>query len=267
MHNCYKYKNKITSLIVMIIALFLLFPVVKGNEYTDPQSRYSIWFPVGWAQSEFAGVDVVFMHPLEDEFQENINILSVYASDAKNSEPYIRNTAEDAIEELKQQFSDITVVSGPTINEINEHWAATYIIDLEFQGITVRESQTLIVSEGYSLIFAITCSALQSDFSSYKSNFDKSINSFEILNEPSKGSFFEGLIIMIIVGAVFGGIVGGIVGGLVYVKKKKSEAIEVEPIETEPIYQTGAQPFKISEEQEKLPPPPPPPSPPPYTPP
>lgn len=262
MQVCYKNQDKMIALIAIIITMFLLVPVVKGNEYTDPQDRYSIWYPVGWDQSEYAGVDVVFMHPLEDEFRENINILSVHASDAKNSESYIRNTAEDAIEELKQQFSDITVVSGPMTQEINEHWAATYLVDLEFQGITVRESQTLIVSEGYSLIFVITCSALQSDFSSCKSNFDKSINSFEILNEPSKGSFFEGLIIMIIVGAVIGGIAGGIVASLVYSKKKKNEVVEVEPIEMGPIYQTGVQPFKTLEEKEKLPPPPPPPPPP-----
>ncbi len=255
-----KNQYNMAALIVMIIAMFLLFPVVKGNQYTDPQDRYSIWYPVGWDQSEYTGVDVVFMHPLEDEFRENINILSAHESNARNSESYILNTAEDAIEELKQQFSDITVVSGPTTHEINQHWAATYIIDLEYQGVTIRESQTLIVSEGHSIVFAITCSALQSDFSSYKSDFDKSINSFEILNEPSKGSFFEGLVIMIIIGAVFGGIVGGIVGSLVYIKKKKRESIEVEPIN-----QTGAQPFKISEEHEKLPPPPP--SPPPYIPP
>jgi hypothetical protein len=184
-------------------------------------------FPSGWEQSEIAGIDVIYLHPVEDDSRENINVGSISMSGIKNTENYVLEVADESISALKQQFPGTTTYSEAEAEIINDHWSATYILDVEYDWGTVRQSQTIIVSEGYTMAFIITCTASPSAFSSYESQFEQSVHSFQILNEPEpeEDSFWEGFIIFTIVGAIIGGTVAGL-GGYLIMKKKKKEQQE-----------------------------------------
>jgi hypothetical protein len=203
--------------------VFFASPIGEGEKYFDKRDRYSISFPDGWERTSFQGVDVIYLDSIEDDSRENINIISAKEYGVKDSESYVIDMAYKAIDELEEMYPGTTTVTRPVAKIINEHWSATYVIDFVYQGVTFRESQTLIVSEGYSMIFIITCTSSPSSFKAYQDIFNESINSFEILNEPSPSSFIEGLIISVIIGSLAGG--GVALGIYLYISetKKKQE--------------------------------------------
>jgi hypothetical protein len=246
-------------IITLLIAISVLFGAVNGEQYTDSKGRYKIDFPSGWEQSEIAGIDVVYYDLQEDDFRENINIISASMGGVKNTEKYVLDAADEAISGLKQQFPGTTVFSEAEAKIIKDHWSVTYILDVEYDWGTSRQSQTLIVSEGYTMVFVITCTALPSTFSSFQSQFDQSTNSFEILNEPEpeEDSFWEGFIIFTIAGALIGGTVAGL-GGFLIMKKKKKEEQERMSLPQDSISYS-----QMLEDYERQYPPPPPQPPPP----
>jgi hypothetical protein len=134
----------------------------------------------------------------------------------------------------------------------------------------------VIVSEGYSYAFIITCAVLPSTFNDYEDTFSRSINSFEVLNEPATGWSMEGLIIMIVVGAIIGGLAGLLIFAITRSRKKERERKEEKPVVTNIVYKPktqepqprtfAPQPVKvriIDPPPPSTPPPPPPPPPPP----
>ncbi len=221
-------RNKRKYSIILVISFFIVISVllvtVKGDQYTDSDGHYTLRFPSGWEQSEIEGVDVAFLHPQEDEFRENINIVSVSMSKVKNTKEFVIDAADEAISALKGQFSGTTVISEAEAEIIRDHWSATYVLDVKYDWGTLRQSQTIIASQGYSMVFIITCTTSPSTFSSYEPQFIQSVNSFQILNEPEpeEESFMEGFIIVTIAGALIGG-AAAFLGGFLIMKKRKKE--------------------------------------------
>jgi hypothetical protein len=275
------------------IVLFLVFlsfnSTVQGTYYNDDNERYSIWYPDNWQSTSVDGADIAFMDPKYDDFRENINVVSVFEFGVRNTKEYVLDACNEGIKEIRKMDSSMTVVKQPIAGQINGHWSATYVFDMKQYGETLRFSQTIIASQGYSYAFIITCTALPHTFDDYETTFSRSINSFEVLNEPAD-SLFSGLFLAVGMGALVGGIAGGIIFYMVYSKKKKEkEAQTTRPLVTSkiinPITQTTQPPVTSKviktisqtklqpQDQEKvqpvqsppektLPPPPPPPPPP-----
>jgi hypothetical protein len=207
-------------LVLFILTVLLVSQSVTCVLYEDTRGRYSIRFPVGWTQDSIEGADVVYVDPTADDFRENINILTIVDSSAKNTESYTLNLGEKTLPVVKNQF-DATVVSQPSTSMINDHWTVSYTIDFTFNDIPIRESQTLIVSQGYKRVFVITCTASQSSFDDYEDQFNVAISSFTILNEPSGESSSDELLIWIILGAVGGAAVAVAAVAVLYSRKAK----------------------------------------------
>ncbi len=219
--------NTILLVLTLLAAILVLSPVAVGVQYTDSSNRYTIFFPNGWVKNDIIGVDVAYLDSVEDDVRENINVASTPESGVKDTQAFVKELAEEALDELERQYPDMNVIAQPLARIINGHWSVTYVIDLPLQGTIFRMSQTLIVSEGYKRVFVITCTATPSTYDTYESTFTLSINSFEIINEPQTDSFLDGLIIMVIAGAVIGGIAGGL-GGYMFMKKKKKDELETQ---------------------------------------
>lgn len=207
-------------LVLLIMTVLLLGQSGGSVLYEDPRGRYSITFPMGWIQESHEGTDVVYMDPTDDDFRENINIATTFDSSAKNTESYTLNLGEKTLALVKNQF-DATVVSQPAASMINDHWSVSYTVDFTFNGIPIRESQSLIVSQGYKRVFVITCTASQSTFDDYEGHFNGAISTFTVLNEPSGESSSDELLVWIILGAVGGAAVAAAAVAVLYSRKTK----------------------------------------------
>lgn len=254
---------------------------VQGTYYNDDSERYSIWYPDNWQSTSVDGADIAFMDPKYDDFRENINVIGVYEFGIRNTKEYVLDACNEGIKEIRKMDSSMTVVKQPIAGQINDHWSATYVFDMKQYGETMRFSQTIIASQGYSYAFIITCTALPYTFDDYETTFSRSINSFEVLNEPDTNSLFNGLCLAVGMGAGVGGIAGGIIFYMIYSKKKKEKESQVgrppvtsnviipmaqtaqPPVTSnaiKPASQTKVQPVQ-SPPEKTLPPPPPPPPP------
>jgi hypothetical protein len=268
------------GLILLFITITILFCTLPDSAsaaiYTCEDGRYRIWYPSNWDQESAPGADCAFAHPTQDSFRENINVISTRVYGVRNTEDYVLDACQDGIAEIRNHDPTADVVSGPNAGMVNGRWAATYVIDATIQGNTARLSQTIVVSEGYSYAFIITCAALPSTFNDCEDTFSRSINSFEVLNEPATGWSMEGLIIMIVVGAIIGGLAGLLIFAITRSRKKERERKEEKPVVTNIVYKPktqepqprtfAPQPVKvriIDPPPPSTPPPPPPPPPPP----
>jgi hypothetical protein len=213
-----------------LIVYISIAPLAEGILYTDINNRYTINFPNGWVKTSAAGIDVAYYENFIDDYNENINIVSAKDTGIKNTKELVMELGEIAIDKLIQQFPGATLVSGPEARLINDHWSGSIIIDWTYNGIPLRQLQTYVVSEGYSIAFIITCTATQSSFSSYQKTFNTTVNSFEIINEPAMNSFFTGLIIVMILGGLIAGL-GTAIIILIFRKNKgiKTEIIDIIP--------------------------------------
>lgn len=253
------YLHKYLILTILVFIAFLL-PIQSGQGewYTDENGRYTMWYPDNWDQTHVAGADIVFVDRSGDDFNENINVISSHVNGVRNTRNYALETADGGIEEIQSIEPDVTVISEPTAQRINGHWSATYIIDVTQFGTTVRASQTVILSEGYSICFIITCSALPSTFASYQDTFSESIDSFEVLSEPQweeQGITPEGLFYSIIAGAMIGGVVAVVIFVMVNNKKKRAGSIEVRQLPQRPPPQYVAPPYPPRVPPSRYPPP------------
>jgi hypothetical protein len=262
-------------LILLFITITILFCALPDSAsaaiYTCEDGRYRIWYPSNWDQESAPGADCAFAHPTQDSFRENINVISTRVYGVRNTKDYVLDACQDGITEIRSHDPTADVVSSPNAGMVNGRWAATYVIDATIQGNTARLSQTIVVSEGYSYAFIITCAALPSTFNDCEDTFSRSINSFEVLNEPATGWSMEGLIIMIVVGAIIGGLAGLLIFAITRSRKKERERKEEKPVVTNIVYNpkpqipqsrvVPSQPVKVRVLNQPPPPPPPPPPP------
>jgi len=237
--------------------------MIKGELYTDDNGRYIVWFPDDWDRISVEGVDVAFVDPVEDSFKENINIISTHETGIRNTREYVLDVANEGIEEIQNYDPEAEVISEPSARVIAGHWSATYIIDMVQYGVTMRISQTVIVSVGYSMGFIITCSSLPSTFYNYQTTFEDCVNSFEILNEPDIETRSEGLILAILMGALIGGVAGLVIFIIVYSQKKGKDTVHEKPVHQQAAYPSYYPVYQQRIQPPRFPPPPPPPSEPP----
>ena len=208
-----KNEEKFVILMLAIMTMTAL-PNVFGvlqEAYVNKEYGFSIQPPEGWTiQEDWFGAIVCFIGPTEDDFAVNINIVSEETD----------MSLEEYVELSKQQIKDIlnaTIISGGS-RTIKNHEAYEIVLTWTMGAHNLKQKQVYLIEKGRAYI--ITCTASQSNYDSYVSTFDESINTFEFLETGDLGWLLYVIIAVVIV------IVA--IAIIVYVKRRREVKGETE---------------------------------------
>lgn len=184
----------------------------QGVLYKDEEKYFEILIPPEWRYASDVKfndvvVDLVLYGPTEDGFID-INIIIISGSDqeVKETETYLINTANKAINVFYSQYTNLQVIQSPMYTTINEYAAVNYLVQYQHEGFTIRMKQALIVSDEMNYCWSITATALEKSYEKYEPIVNSTIESFKVL-PPREGGGISGFpyesIILGVVGGVF----------------------------------------------------------------
>lgn len=180
--------------------------------YKDEEKYFEILVPPEWkyeSNVKFGNVivDLVLYGPTEDDFIDiNIIIISGLDQEVKETETYLINTANKAINSLYSQHTNLQVIQSPMYTAINEYAAVNYLVQYQHEGFSIRMKQALIVSDEMNYCWSITATAYEKSYEKYEPIVNSTIESFKVL-PPRDGGGISGfpyaLIILGVVAGVF----------------------------------------------------------------
>jgi len=214
---------------ILLILLSVCPLLAQANEkfYNSPD-KYSITTPPGWEIAskdqmgfleenfnaviktkleslDFDHISVAIFDPGNDDFMENMNIV-ITEGEIPVSKSSIKEYKQYMIPEFEKLGMQIISVTGE-IEKIGDHKCLSMGIVYKqslIEGIPDVESKLLqVVIPGKKRSFIISCTAANSNFSTYLPLFRKSIASFVDLNKKTGWDALPG--------ALRGGIIGGLI--------------------------------------------------------
>jgi hypothetical protein len=140
--------------------------------YLNMEHGFRFYYPENWEQGYAAGAIAFFKSPLNDEWQENVNVEIVPCGDASLAE-YI-NAYTDSIANL---FED-SIISNERSIEVQGRIGHEWILRWTLNGIQLKMKQVVFIDNGKA--YALTCTATEHSYDDYVDIFNKIINSFLI---------------------------------------------------------------------------------------
>ena len=148
-----------------------------GVAFSNDRFRFSVDNPVGWEQSEFPGVLVVFLSPLEgaeDTFRQNVNVVVEEGVSGYSAEEY----SEAAGENMRKLMTAFQELATGTMTIDGEEVPTR---DYSFaQGeYTLRGRQAYVVKD--DLAYVLTYTALTGDEDKYAAEGEQIMATFKTL--------------------------------------------------------------------------------------
>ena len=215
------------ALALLVLASAVAFaPSASAEAYTNSASHYHFTAPDGWAQQNYAGVDVVFAAPTSvGGFTANLNALHAPDGTAKNEHPYLESLASVALSQLQSQLSGNVVQGARSFTTGSGRPAADYILDYSLSGTPLRVRQVVFGSDILDMGWVLTFTAAQSAFGSYAGEWDTATDSFGVDAEVARAA--SPFLLMLVVGTLVGGVVGGLL--FVIVRRRNKRALAALP--------------------------------------
>lgn len=183
-------------------------------EYKD---EFSLLVPQGenWSletDAELAGESfpLVMYGPTMGDFRTNVIVESGSDEAVEESEAYLQEQLDQALDELEQSGIDSTMLGAPELRYVDNHTA--YIATIQLEGYEVYQEIAIIASEAHGMVWVIILSTSVYRFSEYSQMFDEMVDSFRIELRPNSiWSDLEQEGIGIGIAALMGGAAGAIV--------------------------------------------------------
>jgi hypothetical protein len=160
--------------------------------------------------------EIVISGPEYSGFTTNIIISSQSGSGVRETEEYLTNQFNDAIDELEASGISAIVVYSPELRTVDNHTALVALIQLE--GYSVYQKIAIIASEEHETMWAIIFSINMVFYSQYNAMFELMIDGFQIeMKVPSPTE----TAVQAIIGIGIAAIAGGAAGALVWFARRK----------------------------------------------
>jgi len=214
----------LVSLALVSCALLVnlsVFGAVRPEAYVNRTHGYSMNPPSGWTVDESISGIVIFYGPLIPETGGRININIVVQTTTNTLQEYVTTSKS----QLPTLFVNYNLVSEGSRN-IGGLDGYELVATFTQAAYNFKNKQVFFVENGKAYI--ITFTALPTNYDVYLSNFEESLQTFELL----AGAEFPWLILLILVVVV---VVVVVLGLTIYFKTRKPK---VEP--TPPIPETPA---------------------------
>lgn len=198
--------------------------VLTHYKYKD---EFSLLVPQGesWSietDAEVAGsvFPLVMSGPVIDEFMTNVIVQSGHDSAVEETEAYLQDQLDRAIDDLEQSGIDVTLVVVPELRYVDNHTA--YVATIQWYGYAMYQEVAIIASEAHEMIWTIILSVNMNGFGSYSRMFDDMVDSFTIEMEPISALndlAQEGI------GLGIAALAGGLAGAIVWLTRKRRPPI------------------------------------------
>jgi len=190
------------------------------HEYKD---EFSMLVPSGssWVleeDSEISGeiFPLVMYGPMIGNFNTNIIVQSGRDSAVEESEAYLEEQLDIALDELRESGLDVNLLWVPGLRQIDNHTA--YVATIELVGYGVYQEFAIIASEEHEMVWVIILSISTTEFNAYSGMFYDMVDSFDIEMEPASGSSSLG---QAAIGLGLAAVAGAAVGAVVWLTRKR----------------------------------------------
>jgi hypothetical protein len=171
-------------------------------------------------------VDLVVFGPLINGITTNIVVTSEIGA-VKETDEFLIDEAEKAIEEIRQMAGGAYVIRQPTIVQVANSRAAVF--EIEYYAVDMIQIIAIVVDEGQSRAWAIVITMGSGYSQAMSSTSDAVIESFKVIEPPLFSTPAGVFIIVLIVGLL----VGLVAGVLFYRRKRGPSSEEVDDVTTE----------------------------------
>lgn len=202
--------------------------VLVRYEYRD---EFSLLVPSGptWVvekDSEISGdvFPLVMYGPVIGNFRTNIIVQSGKDRSVEESESYLQEQLDIALEELEESGFDATIVGAPELRYVDNHTA--YLVTIELYGYSIYQRIAIIASEEHEMVWVIILSSNMIDFGPYSMMFDEMVDSFDINMEPATS---WGLLREAAIGLGLAALVGAASGALVWLTRRRRGSVGPKP--------------------------------------
>jgi len=194
--------------------------VLVRHQYKD---EFSLLVPNGtrWSleeDSELSGevFPLVMYGPTYGNFRTNVIVSSGRDRSVEESEAYLEEQLNQAIDELEQSGMTVGIVVYPDVRTIDNHTA--YVAVIELEGYGVYQGIAIIASEAHQSIWVIIFSVSEAYYSVYSDMFYRMVDSFSIEIDPASAWDDLG---QAAVGIGIAALAGGLAGTVVWLFRKR----------------------------------------------
>lgn len=176
-----------------LFSLFFAINILPAQEvlFANQQHNFEIMYPSSWQSAEYVSQEVPFnvWNPIKNEkdFRETVNIMVVKTKTSDLETCY--NTSLMMMEEMmKDQQIRFDKMGNTIINDFKSYWATYTTVQIKKKGIFKKKEVSK--SKVYFIVrdrkqFMITCTALESEFSAFESEFDEIAKSFVFIERTN----------------------------------------------------------------------------------
>ena len=209
-------------LIAIVAALVAAAAPAAAVPYSNPGSHYAFDYPTGWTASGIPNVDAAILGPSAGGFRPNIVAQHEDEPASKNDSLWLLEYVKNSLAALKAQQAVTEVQAPRTFTTGSGRLAGDYVVEKVSGNFTLRQRQVFFVSEFHDLAFYLTFTDRTVSYSSHASDWNRAVDSFAVMDEPS--GFLSGVTLYAVVGAAAG---AGAVGALaVRRRRKKARALK-----------------------------------------
>jgi hypothetical protein len=194
------------------------------HQYED---EFSLLVPQGmnWSLEEDSDISgevfpLVMYGPTFSSFRTNIIVSSQRDSAVEETEAYLDDQLDQAIDELSQSGINAIAVITPELRKVDNHTALVATIQLE--GYSVYQKIAIIASEEHEMLWAIIFSISMSHYSAYNDMFENMIDGFEIDMKPISPAENLG---QAAIGLGIAALAGGTAGAVVWFTRRRREPL------------------------------------------
>ena len=143
--------------------------------YTSVERNFSIDAPSGWTVDDTStGAEVYFFGPTEQDFTVNINV--IVGSTTMTLEQYVSADLDN----LPSALDNFELVSEST-RVINEVDSCELVCTFSGDYNDVMAKQVILIHA--NTVYVITCATLPTTYQKYLSDFESSIETFQIIDK------------------------------------------------------------------------------------
>jgi len=196
--------------------------ILARHEYKD---EFSLLVPEGivWTLDEDSDISgeifpLVLYGPTFSNFRTNIIVSSQSDPAIEETEAYLEDQLDQAIDELEQAGISAFKVASPELRTIDNHTALVGLVQLE--GYSVYQEFMIIASEDHERMWVIIFSISMPQYGGYSEMFDLMIDSFEIEMEPVQPADST---VQELIGIGIAALAGGTAGAVVWLVRRRRE--------------------------------------------
>ena len=175
-----KVSHKAGFLLICFILMALSVSCEKGKPYVNDMFGFKAQYPDKWNVNDtgFLGTAVVFVSTQpENDFKPSVNVF-VRNSEDLSLQQFVNKSKKGLDTEIKDVGYKLKKFLAEGKIKFARH-KGYYLTYLFSQGGIDLEGKSLYLVEG-DRAFILTCTAKESDFGGYESEFDYIVNSFRI---------------------------------------------------------------------------------------